>query len=123
MGFLVLILLCSPFAGAFAAISLGSRLKDETPLYLTSQLLMALPTLCFFSIVIGLFLTIGPGFPPFFLGIPILLAPFFTGTVCILLLNVLRLGYFRLHASIALVLCLATTYLFIGLLWPDENYD
>lgn len=84
---------------------------------------MVLPAVCFFSIVIGLFLTIGPGFPPMFFGIPVLLAPFFTGTVCILLLNVLRLGYFRGHALVALGLCLSATYLFAELLLHEHNYD
>lgn len=84
---------------------------------------MALPTVCFFSVLISLFLTIGPGLPPIFLGISVALAPVFTAAVCILLVNVLRQGYFRLHASIALVLCLVTTYLFAGLLLHEHGYD
>lgn len=84
---------------------------------------MALPAVCFFSIGIGLCLTIGPGFHPMFFGIPVLLAPFITGTVCILLLNVLRLGYFRGHALVALCLCLASTYLFAELLLHEHTYD
>ncbi len=84
---------------------------------------MALPTVCFFSILISLFLTIGPGLPYIFLGISFALAPVFSAAVCILLVNVVRLGYFRLHASIALVLCLVTTYLFAGLLLHEHGYD
>jgi hypothetical protein len=123
LGFVVLVLLCGPFAGALAAISLGSRLKGQTPLHRTSQLLMALPTVCFFSILISLFLTIGPGLPSIFLGISVTLFPVFTATVCILLVNVLRQGYFRLQAAIALVLCLVTTYLFADLLLHEHGYD